>query len=151
MQPAATTRLGNYTEIARSTYQVTRTDEIVSKAGPKSELGRFRRKHGLELKTDMELAILANKASVAGSDAAIRKSGGFAAWITTNNQLGVGGIDGGFSAGIVSVFTPGTQRAFTKILLDAAILATYTSGRLAHGVDGVALSQDQVLHLHQHC
>ena len=128
-QPAATTRLGNYTEIARSTYQVTRTDEIVSKAGPKSELGRFRRKHGLELKTDMELAILANKASVAGSDAAIRKSGGFAAWITTNNSMGTNGIDGGFAAGIVAAFTPGSpQRAFTKILLDAAILSTYTSG-----------------------
>lgn len=127
-QPAATTRIGNYTEIALTTYQVTRTDEIVSKAGPKSELGRYRRKNGLELKQDMELAILANKASVAGSDAAIRKAGGFAAWCTTNNQLGGTGVDGGFSAGIVAAFTPGTQRAFTKILLDAAILATYTSG-----------------------
>ena len=41
---------------------------------------------------------------------------------------GCGGIDGGFAAGIVAAFTPGTQRAFTKVLLDAAILATYTSG-----------------------
>jgi hypothetical protein len=128
-QPGATTRVGNYTEIALQTYQVTRTDEIVSKAGPKSELGRFRRKTGLELKTDMELAILANKASVAGSDAAIRKAGGFAAWIKTNDQRDAGGADGGFAAGIVAAAgDSASKRAFIKAQLDAAILATYTSG-----------------------
>ncbi len=123
-----TTRVGNYTEIALATYQITRTDEIVSKAGPKSELGRQRRKVGLELKQDMELAILANKASVAGTDSVIRQSGGFAAWIKTNDQRGGSGTDGGYSTGIVAAAGNGTQRAFTKALLDAAILATYTSG-----------------------
>jgi hypothetical protein len=129
-----TTRIGNYTEIARKTYIIARTEEIVSKAGPKSELGRERRKKGLELKQDMELAILANKASVAGADATIRKSAGFAAWITTNDQRSVGGADGGFgnpTAGLVGAATNGTtpvQRAFTKPFLDAAILSAYTSG-----------------------
>jgi hypothetical protein len=123
-----TTRIGNYTEIARKTYIIARTEEIVSKAGPKSELGRERRKKGLELKQDMELAILANKASVAGADATIRKSAGFAAWITTNDQRGATGTDGGFSTGIVAAGGLGTQRAFTKVLLDAAILSAYTNG-----------------------
>lgn len=123
-----TVRLSNYTEIARKTYIISRTDEIVSKAGPKSELGRERRKKGLELKQDMELAILANKASVAGADITIRKSAGFAAWSTTNNSWGVGGSDGGYSAGFVAPYVPGTSRAFTKTLLDAAILSAYTAG-----------------------
>jgi hypothetical protein len=124
-----TTRLGNYTEIARKTYIISRTDEIVSKAGPKSELGRERRKKGLELKQDMELAILANKASVAGTDVAIRQSAGFAAWIKTNDQRDAGGSDGGFSAGVVAAATnSASKRAFTKAQLDAAILAAYTSG-----------------------
>lgn len=131
-QFAPTTRIGNFTEIALQTYQITRTDEIVSKAGPKTELGRQRRKAGLELKQDMELAILANKGSAVGADTVTtRKAAGFAAWITTNDQRSVGGADGGYVGPHVAAATNGTtpvQRAFTKQMLDAAILSTYTSG-----------------------
>ncbi len=124
-----TARIGNFTEIALQTYQITRTDEIVSKAGPKSELGRQRRKAGLELKQDMELSILANKASVAGSDAAVRVSAGFAAWIKTNDQRDAGGADGGFVGPHVTAATnSASKRAFIKAQLDSAILAAYTSG-----------------------
>jgi hypothetical protein len=127
-----TTRIGNFTEIALQTYQITRTDEIVSKAGPKSELGRQRRKAGLELKQDMELSILANKGSAVGADTVTtRKSAGFAAWVTTNDQRSVGGADGGFIGPHVAAATNGTtpvQRAFTKQMLDAAILSCYTNG-----------------------
>lgn len=124
-----TNRLGNFTEIARAAYQISRTDEIVSKAGPKSELGRERRKKGLELKQDMELSILANKASVAGTAGAARQSAGFAAWIKTNDQRDAGGTDGGFSGTLVAAAgNSASKRAFTKGMLDAAILAAYTSG-----------------------
>jgi hypothetical protein len=126
--PSATTRIGNYTEIATKQWLITRTDEKASKAGPKSELGYYRRKAGLELKTDMEVALIANKASVAGTDTAARKLAGFAAWITTNDSRGASGADGGFSGGIVAVGTNGTQRAFSKALLDTVLLAAYTAG-----------------------
>jgi len=124
----ATVRVGNYTEIARQTYLVSRTDEKNTKAGPKSELGRQRRKAGVELKTDIELSLLANKASNAGAVGTARQSAGFAAWITSNDSRGATGGDGGFSGGIVAAAGNGTQRAFTKPLLDATILAAYTSG-----------------------
>ena len=58
----------------------------------------------------MELAILANKASVAGADATIRKSAGFAAWITTNDQRSVGGADGGFGNPTPGLVACGNQR-----------------------------------------
>jgi hypothetical protein len=125
-----TTRVGNYTEIARKSYIISRTQEHSIKAGPKSELGRERRKKGVELKQDMEVSLLANKASVAGSASVARVAAGFAAWLTTNDSRGSGGSDGGFNSttGIVDAATNGTQRAFTKALFDAVILSAYTSG-----------------------
>jgi hypothetical protein len=123
-----TTRVGNYTEIARKSYLIAGSEEKNTKAGPASELGRERVKKGKELKTDMEVSLLANKASVVGTSAVARKSAGFAAWITTNDQRGATGTDGGFSGGTVTAGTPGTTRAFTKPFLDAAILSAYTSG-----------------------
>jgi hypothetical protein len=123
-----TTRVGNYTEIARKSYLIAGSEEKNTKAGPASELGRERVKKGKELKTDMEVALLANKASAVGALGTARQSAGFAAWITTNDQRGAGGADGGFSGGTVTVGTPGTTRAFTKPFLDAAILSAYTSG-----------------------
>ena len=78
------------------------------KPDPSPSLDVQRRKNGLELKQDMELAILANKASVAGSDAAIRKSAGFAAWITTNDSVVLAGPMVGFvGAGIVAACNHG--------------------------------------------
>jgi len=126
--PSATTKLGNYTEIATKAYIITRTDEKASKAGPNSELGRERRKKGLELRQDMEIGLLFNKASVAGTDTAARVSGGFAAWITSNDSRGASGADGGFSSGLVVAATNGTQRAFSKSIMDTVVLNTYVSG-----------------------
>jgi hypothetical protein len=125
---AATVRIGNYTEIARASYLIAGSEEKNTKAGPASELGRERVKKGKELKCDMEVSLLANKGSVVGTSAAARKTAGFAAWVTTNDQRGATGTDGGFSGGTVTAGTPGTQRAFTKPFLDAAILSAYTAG-----------------------
>jgi hypothetical protein len=126
--PAATTRIGNYTETAWKTYIIGDGYEEMSKAGPQSELGRERRKKGLELKQDVEVALLANKASVVGDDTAARKTAGFAAWITSNESRGSGGIDGGFASGTVAVSSTGTQRAFERAQLDTVLLNCQTSG-----------------------
>jgi hypothetical protein len=42
--------------------------------------------------------------------------------------MDAGGSSGSFSAGIQSAATNGTQRAFTKAILDAVILSTYNAG-----------------------
>lgn len=123
----ATTRVGNYTQISRESFVVTKTQEIVSKAGPKSELGKERARAGIALKHDIEISMLSNNASVAGQT---RKSGGFRAWLATNDNFGATGASGGFNSGtgVVDAATPGTQRTFTKGLLDDTIETTYKSG-----------------------
>lgn len=127
-----TVRVGNYCQISEKTLQITNTQEVVAKAGRKSEVARELSKKGLELKTDKEVIILSNQASSAGSGngATNRKLGGMRAWLASNDDLGAGGASGGFntSTGIVDAATNGTQRAFTKTLLDNVIRATFVNG-----------------------
>jgi hypothetical protein len=80
----------------------------------------------------MEVILLSNQASSAGTGngATNRKLGGLRAWLASNDDLGGGGSSGGFnsSTSVVDAATNGTQRAFTKALLDATILSTYNAG-----------------------
>lgn len=126
----ATSRVGNYCQISTKQFAITETQEVVSKAGPKSEIGRQRAKKGVELRCDIEAALLSNNASIAGAAATARQSGGLRAWLSTNDSIGATGASGGFntSTGVVDAATPGTQRAFTKTLLDDTIELTYKAG-----------------------
>jgi hypothetical protein len=127
---SATSRVGNYCQISDKRFAISETQEVVSKAGPKSELGRERAKKGVELKTDIEAAMLSKNASVAGATGTARQSGGLRAWIATNDSMGAGGSSGGFNSGtgVVDTATNGTQRTFTKTLLDDTIELTYKAG-----------------------
>lgn len=125
-----TTRVGNYTQISRKTRIIANTQEKTDKAGRKSEIKREIRKALQEHKVDMECIILSNQASVAGSSSVAAKTGGFAAWLETSTSLGSGGADGGFnqSTGVVDAATNGTQRAFTKALMDDLIETNRNNG-----------------------
>ena len=127
-----TTRVGNYTQISDKTLIISRTQDKTSKAGRKSELAREVAKKGVDLRIDMEAICLSNQASLAGSGngATNRKLGGFRAWLATNDSMDAGGSSGGFnsSTGVVDAATNGTQRAFTKAILDAVILSAYNAG-----------------------
>lgn len=125
-----TVRVGNYTQISEKSIIISRTQDKTDKAGRKSELAREVAKKGMELRIDMEVILLSNQASSAGSGngATNRKLGGFRAWLTTNDDLGAGGSSGSFSAGIVNAATNGTQRAMTKAQLDSVILSTTNAG-----------------------
>lgn len=126
-----TSRVGNYTQISDVTWIISETQEVVDKAGRKSEMAYQTAKKGIELKTDMEVTLLANQASSAGSGdgATNRTSGGFRAWIASNDDMN-GGSSGGFnsSTNVVDAASNGSQRAFTKTILDAVILSTYNAG-----------------------
>lgn len=126
-----TTRVGNYTQISDKKIIISRTQDKTSKAGRKSELAREVAKKGVELRIDMEAIILSNQASTAGTGngATNRKLGGFRAWLATNDNMN-SGTSGGFnsSTGVVDAATNGTQRAFTKTILDSVILSTYNAG-----------------------
>lgn len=127
-----TTRVGNYCQISEKVFDVTGTEEKVLKAGRKSEIAYQLTKKGVELRTDQEVILASNQASSAGSGngATNRTLGGLRAWLATNDSLGSGGASGGFnsSTGVVDAATNGTQRAFTKTLLDGVIRDTYVAG-----------------------
>ncbi len=129
---APTSRVGNYTQISDKKIVISRTQDKTSKAGRKSELAREVAKKGVELRIDMEAITLGNQASSAGSGngATNRKLGAFRAWLASNDSMGSGGASGGFntSTSVVDAATNGTQRAFTKVILDATILSSYNAG-----------------------
>jgi hypothetical protein len=128
---APTVRVGNYTQISDKKIIISRTQDKTSKAGRKSELAREVAKKGVELRIDMEAIILSNQASSAGTGngATNRKLGGMRAWLATNDNMN-SGTSGGFNSGtgVVDAAVNGSQRAFTKGILDAVILSTYNAG-----------------------
>jgi hypothetical protein len=83
----------------------------------------------------MEAIVLSNQASTAGTGngATNRKLGAFRAWLASNDAIGSGGASGGYntSTNVVDAATNGTQRAFTKAILDSMILSTYNAGGMA--------------------
>jgi hypothetical protein len=123
-----TTRVGNYMQILAKTGGVSRTQEVVDKAGRASELARQKVLKTIELRTDLEKRVIGNYASVAESGATTRKSAGILAFITSNDNRGSGGSDGGFSSGIVAAATNGTQRTFTEALVKATLATAFGNG-----------------------
>lgn len=122
-------RVGNYCQIFRKTLGVSRTQEVVDKAGRKSEINRQKVIKGLSLRRDMEATFDANQASIAETPGTTpRKTGGILAWLTSNVSRGAGGANGGFSAGVVAAATQGTLRNFTEGLLKAAWATAFNNG-----------------------
>jgi hypothetical protein len=94
-----TVRVGNLMQISRKPVNISRTLEVVDKAGRQSEVAYQVAKAGKELKKDMEAILLANQASVVGNNSTARKLGGFAAWLTTNVSRGATAAAGGYNTG----------------------------------------------------
>lgn len=123
-----TVRVGNICQIFTKAIGVSRTDEIVDKAGRKSEVNRQKILKGIEGRRDFEMRAVGNYASNTESGATPRHMGGALAWLTTNTSVGAGGSNGGFSGGVVSAATNGTQRSFTEALLKSVMASAFTSG-----------------------
>lgn len=123
-QPA---RVGNYTQILRAGWVFSGTQEAVENAGNVVKAAEKKIKAGIEVRKDVELALVSNSASVAG---AARVMGGLPSWLTSNVSRGATGANGGFSSGtgLTVAETTGTLRAFTKALLDTVAQAAYQSG-----------------------
>lgn len=121
-------RIGNRCQISDKTAVVSGTNDAVNKAGRDTEMARQVMLKGMELARDIEKQMLSNKPSVAGAAGVARQSAGMEAWIVTNASRGAGGSGGGFSGGVVSAATDGTQRAFTETILKAAHLLAFNNG-----------------------
>lgn len=126
--PNLTSRLENICQIFRKTGGVSETQDAVITAGRDDEMDRQKVLKGIEMKRDIELAMLRNGASQAESGGTPRKTGGALAWGVTNTSVGAGGSNGGYSAGIVAAATNGAQRFFTETLVKAGMAAAFAAG-----------------------
>ena len=141
----ATSRLGNYCQIASKYAIVTDTQQAVDKAGRASEMSYQVAKRLGELKRDIELALTQNQGSSAGAATVARSTASVESWLTlaagasmTGNGTSVGV---GYSAG-GGITTPGwtsggtilaptdatTAGTFTVAPLRAVIRACWTAG-----------------------
>ncbi|AEI70915.1 head protein [EBPR podovirus 2] len=120
-------RMGNYTQIMRKSGIISGTQDATDNAGSVEKVKYQKLKKAVELRKDVEFAIVDTNASVGG---ATRESGSLPTWITTNVSRGATGANGGYNSGTGLTVAPtnGTQRAFTKTLLDGVMQQGYTSG-----------------------
>lgn len=119
-------RMGNYTQIFDKKWIISNTQESVDDAGRVQKMKHQKLKKGIELRKDVEYSIVANTASVAGNT---RYSGSLPSWLTTNVSRN-SGSNGGFNSGtgLTVEETTGTQRAFTKTLVDTVAQSCYVNG-----------------------
>lgn len=124
----ASVRLGNYAEIAFKTFAVTGTEEVVNKAGRKSELAYQMAKRSAEIKRDMESSILANKAANAGGATTARVTAGMGAWVKTNVDKASDGSNPSYTTLPNTTRTDGTERAFTETIAKNVIQLGFMAG-----------------------
>lgn len=74
-------RYGNYTQIFKKEFIISGTQEVVAKAGRRTETARQLVKQMRELKNDVEWALVRNQAAEAGGAASARTLGSIESWI----------------------------------------------------------------------
>ena len=126
---AATTRLGNYTSISSKDWLLSRTQQVVTKAGRASEMAYQVAKNAKALKRDVEGMALDNNAAVAGNDTTARETGGMVAWLKTNiSSSSTNSSDPVWTSAPTGARSDGVQRAFTETLLQAVQKQCFDSG-----------------------
>jgi hypothetical protein len=127
---APVVRVGNHSQILRESFVISETQDTVNNAGMAEQQKRKKLNKGIELKKDLELALLTNTASLGGET---RRLGGLPSWFTTCVSRGAGGANGGFNSGtkLTVASTNGTQRALTKALIDNVMQQVFLAGGTA--------------------
>lgn len=124
----ATERVGNYCQIFMKRPAVSRRANLIKKAGRGSEMAYQEAKAMMEIKRDIEAAILSNNAAVAGNSSTASKLGGLGVQIYTNISSGSGGSTASHTSGAPTTApTAGTNRTFTEALLKTVLQAAYTA------------------------
>jgi len=124
----ATVRLTNYAQISRKTIVLSNTEEVVNKAGRRSELAYQIAKRGSELKRDQEFVMLNGGIAVAGSTSAARVSASLGAFVKTNVDMQTNGANPSYTTLPNSARTDGNVRTFTETILKNVIQQVWTSG-----------------------
>lgn len=124
----ATTRLQNYAQISSKSVVLSGTQEVVNKAGRRSELAYQIAKKGSELKRDIEFSCLNNQGAAAGNTTTARATGSMQAFLKTNVNKASDGVDPVYTTIPTDVRTDGTARAFTETILKDVIQQVWTEG-----------------------
>jgi hypothetical protein len=124
----ATVRLTNYAQISRKTIVLSNTEEVVNKAGRRSELAYQIAKRGSELKRDQEFIFLNGGIAVAGNTTTARVTASLGAFVKTNTDKQTNGVDPSYTTLPNSARTDGTVRTFTETILKNVIQKVWTAG-----------------------
>lgn len=131
------TRAGNYMQISSKQFLVSGTQEVVGKAGRKSEVVRQLKKQMKELKNDMEYALVRNQSSSAGGASTARSLGSIESWIASTDNGGNGvratttasASTAAFGSGVVTAPTDGTTTgALTEAKFKEALQLAWEDG-----------------------
>lgn len=122
----APTRYDNYAQISAKNFIISRTENIVDKAGRDKEVDYQTLKKTKEIKRDVEVAIIQNTTYNAGATATARQTRGLAGWV---KQGSVGAGAGVFPVPSTNTApVAGTARAWTEALLKDMAQDAYTAG-----------------------
>ena len=124
----ATVRLTNYAQISRKTIVLSNTEEVVNKAGRRSELAYQIAKRGSELKRDQEFIFLNGGVAVAGNSTTARVTASLGAFVKTNTDKQTNGTDPSYTTLPNSARTDGNVRTFTETILKNVIQKVWTAG-----------------------
>ena len=124
----ATVRLQNYAQISRKTIVLSATEEVVNKAGRRSELAYQIAKRGSELKRDQEFSMLNNAVAAAGNTTTARGTASLGAFIKTNVDMQTNGANPSYTTLPSSARTDGNVRTFTETILKNVIQQVWTAG-----------------------
>lgn len=130
----ATVRIGNHLQIFNGTVGVSRRANIVKKAGRGMEMPYLKGKKMLELKRNIEAMVLSpTQVAIAATTAVAGQSGGLGVQCVSNPLHNGAGATAAWTSGApTAAITAGTNRTFTKALLDTACQNIYTtSGQFA--------------------
>jgi hypothetical protein len=123
-----TVRLQNYAQISRKTIILSATEEVVNKAGRRSELAYQIAKRGAELKRDQEFSMLNGAIAVAGDSTTARATASLGAFIKTNTDKQTNGVDPSYTTLPNSARTDGNVRTFTETILKNVIQKVWSQG-----------------------
>lgn len=122
----ATVRRYNYSQISDKVAQVSGTQDVVKKAGRRSEMAFQMQNRMRELKRDVETVLLQNVAAAVGAATVARKSAGVQSWLHTNIDKPADGTaptgDG------TDIYTTGTARALQESMLEGVLASCWDSG-----------------------
>ena len=111
---AATTRLGNYTQILRKAFQISDTTEATTMAGRKSEVAYQTQKKLKELANDIEYALIINATAASASAGSARTAQGVLGFVTTNTTSGASAastVETTFNAALALIWAQGGKPA----------------------------------------